>query len=92
LSLKLIDIDRLEPVENHIHYIKEYEGSAILMNPRSEISRYKIKFSIEHKPIGEPVIEVKFLDDPDSQVVKIIDKIKQKIHNMNDSGILSSLY
>jgi hypothetical protein len=90
--MKVIDIDRLRIIENHIHYIKEYEGSVVLMDKTSRIIRNELKFSIEYKPMGEPDIKVNFVDSPACPVTDIIPKIKEKIQKLDQNGTLSALH
>ena len=51
--MKIIDIDKLIEIDNHIYYIKIYRGSLLLMENNSQIVRKDITFSIEYKPIGD---------------------------------------
>lgn len=90
--MRLIDIDRLKLIENHIHYIKEYEGSAVLMDKMAKIVRNDIKFSLEYKPMGEPEIKVNFLNTPSFSIDPLIPKIKEKIYKMDQDGILANLH
>lgn len=86
--MKLIDIDRVKVINEHIHYRKEYEGSALLMDNNAIISRYKIKFSFEHSAIGKPKIFVEFIEQPNYPIIKLIDKLKDKIKQMDSKGEL----
>lgn len=88
--MKLIDIDKVEVIEDHIHYIRVYDGSAIFMDKKSAIFRHSIQFTVEHKPLGAPVIKVKFIDHPHIPVVNILQKVKEKIIEMEKNGILAA--
>jgi hypothetical protein len=90
--LKFIDIDRLEVIENHIHYIKTYKGSAIFIGNDSKTCRFGIDFSIEHKPVGLPDIKIKFSEHPHFPIADLIKKVKEKIIDMDKKGIFSSLH
>ncbi|HOV13843.1 MAG TPA: hypothetical protein PK771_06130 [Spirochaetota bacterium] len=90
--MKLIDIDRLKLIENHIHYIKEYEGSCVLMDKMAKIARNDIKFSIEYKPMGAPDIKVNFLGDVAFPVDALIPKVKERIQKMDHDGTLANLH
>ncbi len=90
--MKLIDIDRLKLIENHIHYIKEYEGSCVLMDKMAKILRSDIKFSIEYKPVGMPDVKVNFLNKMSFPLESILVKVKEKIQKMDQDGTLSSLH
>jgi|GEM_PF-1305399 len=90
--MKLIDVDKLKVIDNHIHYIKIYQASAILMDNASSIFRFKIEFSIEYKPIGDPEIKIKFIDHPHFPITNLIPKIKTKIYDLDKKGILSDAH
>jgi hypothetical protein len=87
--MKIIDIDRLEMLFSHIHYIKRYKGRIVMMNKQAEIERINIQFSIEHKPLGLPDVKINFEDKPHFPVEELLPKIKNKIYELNDKGALS---
>ena len=89
--MNLIDIDRLKVIENHIHYIKMYEGSAVLIDLKSKVFRFNIKFTIEHRPVGTPIVKVNFLEHPHFPVIDLVKKVKKKVYEMDDKGVLSAL-
>lgn len=90
--MKLIDVDKIKVIENHIHYIKLYEASAVLMDLKSNIYRFEIKFTIEHKPIGSPQVTVTFKEHPHFPIAALISKIKAKIYELDSNGILASVH
>ncbi|OHD12457.1 MAG: hypothetical protein A2086_07325 [Spirochaetes bacterium GWD1_27_9] len=90
--MRLIDIDRLKIIDNHIHYIKEYEGSVVLMDKMAKIIRNDIKFSLEYKPMGDPEVKVSFVEPPDFNADHLIPKIKEKIFKLDREGTLSNLH
>lgn len=90
--MKVIDIDRLRLIDNHIHYIKEYEGSVVLMDKLARIVRNNIKFTIEYKPMGEPDIKVNFIDSPVYPTTELIPKLKEKIQKLDENGTLAALH
>lgn len=89
--MKLIDIDRLKEIDSHIHYIKIYRGSTILMGTNSQIFRFEVEFSVEHKPIGPPEIKISFIEHPHFPLATIIKKMKDKIMDMNNNGVLATI-
>ncbi len=89
--MELIDVDRIKVVENYIHYIKTYNASAVLMDKKSKIFRFDIRFSIEHKPVGIPEVKIKFIEHPHFPILGLIKKIKMKIYEMDKRGILSGV-
>ena len=90
--MRLIDIDNLKMVDDHIHYRKEYEARAVLMDNTHKIQRNPIKFSIEYRPIGAPLIDVKFTESNNNAVDKLLPKIKEKISKLDHDGILAKLH
>ncbi len=86
--MKLIDIDKIEEIETHIHYIKSYKGSVILMDRHSKMFRCNVNFSFEHRPMGDPVIKVSFLEHPHIPVIVLIKQVKEKLLEMNKKGII----
>jgi len=90
--MKVIDIDRLILVDNHIHYIKIFEGSAIFMDKMARIVRNAVKFSIEYKPMGEPDIKVNFSEEPSFTTDEIMQKLKEKIQKLDQNGTLAALH
>jgi len=89
--MKIIDIDRLKILDSHIYYIKEYEGSAVLMDNFMKVCRSDIKFSIEYKPVGEHDIRVSFFQE-ESKLEKLLPKLKEKISKLDQDGVLSNLH
>ncbi|MBN2544375.1 MAG: hypothetical protein JXB50_01175 [Spirochaetes bacterium] len=89
--MKIIDIDNIQPIDSHVHYIKSYKGRAVLMDLKSKIFRYEIEFSIEHNPIEPPKIKVNFKEHPHFPVLTLITKIKHKICEMDEKGIFATL-
>ncbi|HOJ63874.1 MAG TPA: hypothetical protein PLE45_05585 [Spirochaetota bacterium] len=90
--MRVIDIDRLKLIDNHIHYIKEYEGSVILMDNKMQIKRSGIKFSIEYKPIGPHEIKIHYLEDNNLPRDIIFPKIKERIVKLDKDGVLAALH
>ena len=90
--MRLIDIDRLKIIENHIHYIKEYEASVVMMDKNARIVRNEIKFAIEYKPLGDPEIKITFLETPDYPIDTVLSKMKEKIQKLDKEGTLSDLH
>ena len=90
--MQLIDIDKIEEIGSHVHYLNSYKGSVILMDKHSKIFRFSINFSIEYRPLGEPAIRVAFLEHPHLPVIGIIKKVKEKILEMIKNGAMASLH
>ena len=86
--MKVIDIDKIEEIETQVHYIKSYNGSVILMDRHSKIFRFNVNFSFEHRPIGDPIIKVNFLEHPHIPVIGLISKVKDKLLEKSRNGII----
>lgn len=89
--MKVIDIDKIEEIETQIHYIKSYNGSVILMDRHSKIFRFNVNFSFEHRPIGDPIIKVSFLEHPHIPVIGLIAKVKDKLLEKCKNGVITSI-
>lgn len=88
--MRIIDIDRLVEIDNHIYYIKVYKGSVILMDNMAKIMRKDVKFSIEYKPVGDPNISVTIIDDESTSYDGIIPAIKKRIEKLDKEGVLAA--
>jgi len=88
--LRIIDIDKLIEIDNHIYYIKLYKGSLMLMNNMGQIIRKEIKFSIEYKPVGDPVILAEILETDNLKIDHIMPNIIKRIEKLDKDGVLSS--
>jgi hypothetical protein len=86
--MKLIDIDKIEEKESHVHYIKIYKASVILMDKKATLSRHDIDFTIEYRPVGAPFIKIKFDDHPHFATEELAENIKIKINEMEKKGDL----
>jgi hypothetical protein len=89
--MTIIDIDRLEIMESHIHYLKEYKGSLVFMDKKHSIHRSKIEFSIEYKALQDPTITVTFTDELPFPVDQLVPKIEKKIRDLDGRGTLAAL-
>ena len=88
--MKLIDIDKIEEQKSHIHYIKEYKASTIIMDKKAILSRFSIQFTIEYRPLGSPLVNVKFTEQPHFSTNDLIENIKIKINEMEKNGALNA--
>jgi hypothetical protein len=89
--MKLIDIDQIQELDTHIHYIKSYKGSVILMDRHSKMFRFNVNFSFEHRPMGDPIIKINFLEHPHFPVIGLIKEVRAKLLEKNRNGIIFSL-
>ena len=45
--MKIVQIDKLALIDNHIYYIKKYLGSVVFLNEKSRIIRADMGFTLE---------------------------------------------
>ena len=82
--LKLVDIERKE---SHIYYMQDFTATAVYSIVGKE-KKGRIAFSIEHKPTGETVISVRFIDDVDYPLLPVIIDLKTTIKNLIETNVL----
>lgn len=70
-----------------IYYRRLYTG-VVLMELNSASVEFRIDFSIEHKPTGEKLINVTFIEKVDYPIVPISKEIKNYIDAMDNNGAL----
>ena len=81
---KLVDIERKE---SHIYYMQDFNATMIYSIVGRE-KKARIAFSIEHKPTGEMVITVRFIDDVEYPLLPIIIDLKTTIKKLIETNEL----
>jgi len=81
---KLEDIERKE---SHIYYMQDFTATMIYSVVGKE-KKGRIAFSIEHKPTGEMVISVRFIDDIDYPLLPVIIDLKTTIKKLIETNVL----
>jgi hypothetical protein len=81
---KLEDIERKE---SHIYYMQDFTATMIYSVVGKE-KKGRIAFSIEHKPTGEMVISVRFIDDIDCPLLPVIIDLKTTIKKLIETNVL----
>ncbi len=81
---KLVDIERKE---SHIYYMQDFTATMVYSIVGRE-KKGRIAFSIEHKPTGEMVITVRFIDDVDYPLLPLIIDLKTTIKKLIETNEL----
>ena len=81
---KLVDIERKE---SHIYYMQEFTATMVYSVVGKE-KKGRIAFSVEHKPTGEMVISVRFIDDVDYPLLPLIIDLKTTIKKLIETNEL----
>ena len=81
---KLVDIERKE---SHIYYMQDFTATMVYSIVGRE-RKGRIAFSIEHKPTGEMVITVRFIDDVDYPLLPLIIDLKTTIKKLIETNEL----
>lgn len=87
--MKIVQIDKLVLIDNHIYYIKKYLGSVVFLNEKSRIIRADMGFTLEIGALGDFKVSIDKID-LDSRLVtdSIKNEIKDKILVMEQQGEL----
>lgn len=62
----------------------------MLMNNMGQILRKDIKFSIEYKPVGDPVINAEILESDNLKIEQVMPGVIKRIEKLDREGILAS--
>ncbi len=85
--MKVHGIEELTKKDTPLYYRNEYGGHADL-ELMSKRLLMPLEFSVEMKPTGEKVVEVKILGRIDYPLVPVIKALKEKILEMERDGQL----
>lgn len=87
--MKIIQIDKLALIDNHIYYIKKYVGNVVFLNKHSRIVRADIKFTLEIGALGDFKVSVDAIDLEANLITDTMkNDIRDKILEMEQSGDL----
>ena len=81
---KLVDIERKE---SHIYYMQDFTATMVYSVVGKE-KKGRISFCVEHKPTGEMVISVRFIDDIDYPLLPVIIDLKTTIKKLIETNEL----
>ena len=70
-----------------IYYIRRYRATANLKLP-TEIVDSNIEFSIETGPLGDKIIEVELLNQPNYPALPIVKALREFINQNDNAGTL----
>jgi len=83
--MKILTIKDIVRKDFPIYYRRLYTGVASLELNAKEAD-HRIDFSIEHKPTGEKVVAVSFINQIDYPLVPLIKELKLYIDTMDTNG------
>jgi hypothetical protein len=87
--VKIVQIDKLVLIDNHIYYIKKYVGNVVFLNKRSRIIRADMGFTLEFGALGDFKISIDTIDlDADLITDSMKNEIKDRILDMEQLGKL----
>ncbi|MCH5149987.1 MAG: hypothetical protein J1G30_04895 [Spirochaetales bacterium] len=87
--MKIVQIDKLVLIDNHIYYIKKYLGSVVFLNEKSRIIRADVVFTLEIGALGDPNVSIDKIDLGDNLITDSVkNEIKNKILVMEQQGEL----
>jgi hypothetical protein len=86
--MKLETIDNIQKKELAIQYRREYNGEAVFTSPINGSCTTGINFTLEHSPVGDPIVNVSLLDDIDYPLLPILGQLKVYIKNLDREGKL----
>ena len=86
--MKLETIDNIQKKELAIQYRREYNGDAVFTSPVKGNCTKSINFTLEHSPVGDPIVKVSGLDELDYPLLPILGQLKAYISNLDKEGKL----
>ena len=86
--MKVHSIDQLTRKDIPLYYRNEYEGLGYIEFSTGERRRVPLEFTVEIKPTGERVVEVKLKERVDYPLLPIIHALKEKIKILERNGEL----
>jgi len=85
--MKLIAVKDIVRKDVPIYYRRIYTGIAKL-DLNTKTADYRIEFSIEHKPTGEKLIQITFIDTIDYPILPLTKELKTYIDTLDSQGDL----
>ena len=85
--MKILAIKDIVRKDVPIYYRRLYSGIASL-ELNTKTADYRIDFSIEHKPTGEKLITLTFIDHIDYPIIPLNKELKAFINSLDTNGDL----
>ena len=85
--MTILELNNVEREPGAIYYIRRYRAVAKLKLP-TEIVDSNIEFSIETGPLGDKIIEIELLTQPNYPALPIIKALKYFINENDNAGTL----
>jgi len=86
--MNVVELTNLVRKESPLLYRRTYTATAVLSHPSATEDSRRIEFVLEHSPLGPVHIRVKFLDEPDTPVVPVIEALESRIRELEERGEL----
>lgn len=85
--MQVSELKDLTRKETPLHYIREFHATATLEGGVGS-REVPLAFTIEKKPVGQPEISVRFLEEPDWPLLPLIRSLKELIMDLDRKGVL----
>ena len=86
--MKVHGIEKLTKKDIPLYYRNEYAGLGDLEFPMANRCRVPLEFSVEIKPTGERIVDVKLLDRIDYPLLPVLRALKEEILTLERTGQL----
>ena len=87
--MKIVQIDKLVLIDNHIYYIKKYVGNVVFLNEKSRIIRTDLGFTLEIGALGDFKVSIDSINLENNLITDSMkNEIRDKILDMEQLGML----
>jgi hypothetical protein len=87
--VKIVQIDKLVLIDNHIYYIKKYVANVVFLNEKSRIIRTDMGFTLEIGALGDFKVSIDSINLENNLITDLMrNEIRDKILDMEQLGML----
>lgn len=87
--MKIVQIDKLVLIDNHIYYIKKYVANVVFLNEKSRIIRTDMGFTLEIGALGDFKVSIDSINLENNLITDLMrNEIRDKILDMEQLGML----
>ena len=87
--MKIVQIDKLVLIDNHIYYIKKYVANVVFLNEKSRIIRTDMGFTLEIGALGDFKVSIDSINLENNLITDSMrNEIRDKILDMEQLGML----
>jgi hypothetical protein len=86
--MKVVELREIRRRETHLHYIREFTAVAVLESNAAKCVK-NVSFTVEHKALGPPDINVRVLDSVDWPLLPVVRAIRTHLYDLERKGNLS---